>query len=651
MRRASWDWWRSSMNVHACQRWLIAALLACAASVFATAALGSRQDVAPTPDNADAPMRPEVRRQAHVLQSNAVQEPDSNANWQLVDLPHRMPVPATTALITYWYSTTFSLAGPRSDLWLFFPMLRTGGKIFLNGAQIDEIQGPDPLHQVRWFEPFMLFVPPSLQQQGENRLSVRVMTREPLTSFGEFRIGPQALLREKFEHDRFWESTTMTITSIVSLLTAILMFAFWWRRRQETAYALFGMSALLWGLRSVLLPMTEVPMRLWVGWRFFYYLTTGGFVVWLTIFILAFCGAPMPRLRRFLVLSWLVGPCAFLIVGAPLRTVMDKIWVISFIPFMFFAVCKLACFAWRERTLASIALVAAMLLTLGLGLHDYAAHQGLMGMQERYLLHLGIPAFLVVMATVLLERFVDSLAQAESSNERLAQRIAEREAALMRNHEQLRALERAAATSEERQRIMQDMHDGVGSQLLSTLVLMQRGPVSQPKMIGLLQECLDDMRLAIDSLASHDPDLLGALGNFRFRMAARFAQMGMDFRWHNIDMPELCNVAPHASLQVLRILQEALTNVLKHANAQSVDITVTFAPDVLTIAIRDDGIGMQASRHNRAIGAAGMGRGLVNMAQRAGKIGGHVAILPCANGVAIGLTMPLSPAIDQAALA
>ena len=42
----------------------------------------------------------------------------------------------------------------------------------------------------------------------------------------------------------------------------------------------------------------------------------------------------------------------------------------------------------------------AMLFTLGLGGHDYLAHQGFMGIQEFYLLHLGIPAFLIVMAAV-----------------------------------------------------------------------------------------------------------------------------------------------------------------------------------------------------------------------------------------------------------
>jgi signal transduction histidine kinase len=608
------------------------------------------------------PATPIVIRQVRVMRSEALAEPPADApGWQTANLPHRVPNPAGATLPVYWYAATFSIPAPRSDLWLFFPMLRTGGKIYLNGEQIDEIRGADTAHQVRWFQPFMLFVPPALLHAGVNRLGVRLATREPLTSFGEFWIGPEPALRPAFETDLFWESTTVTITSIISLLTSGLMLVFWLRRRQETAYALFGISALLWGMRSVIIPMTEIPMSSWLFWRFLYYVATGGFVAWLTIFLLAYCGAPMPRLRRFLLANWLIGSTAFLLVGEPLRLVMDRYWVVSFVPFMAYAVMVLAGFAARKRTLENYALVAAMLLTLGLGIHDYLSHQGFLGVQEFYLLHLGIPAFLLVMAVILLDRFVDSLTQAESSNERLAQRVAERETALALNYEQLRALERDHAAGEERQRIMQDMHDGVGSQLLSTLVMMQRGPVSQPRIVGLLQECLDDMRLALDSLAPHDPDMLAALGNFRFRMAARFSQMGIGFQWHNIDMPEQCMVAPHASLQVLRILQETLTNVLKHAHASEVVVTVRFAPTLLTIQVCDDGVGPGAGvamsmattgpGASGASGASGItggagsmlsGRGIANMVLRAGRIGGRLRMLEVATGYAIELAVPLA---------
>lgn len=180
---------------------------------------------------------------------------------------------------------------------------------------------------------------------------------------------------------------------------------------------------------------------------------------------------------------------------------------------------------------------------------------------------------------------------------------------------------------------MQEMHDGVGSQLLSTLVMVQRGAATQNDTVALLQECLDDMRLAIDSLSPHDPDLLSVLGNFRFRMESRFKGTGLTLHWRNRGMPDTLEIAPHAGLQVLRILQEALTNVLKHAQARNVEVDLDFSAESLQIRIADDGVGFAA-------GEKSAGHGLANMQMRAKKIGAALDIEHSRSGTALCLLVP-----------
>jgi signal transduction histidine kinase len=196
----------------------------------------------------------------------------------------------------------------------------------------------------------------------------------------------------------------------------------------------------------------------------------------------------------------------------------------------------------------------------------------------------------------------------------------------------LRKLERDHATTEERQRIMQDMHDGVGSQLLSTLIIVKRGATTQNETVALLQDCLDDMRLAIDSLSPTDSDLLPVLGNFRFRMESRFKELGLALQWRNHDLPDSFEVAPHAGLHVLRILQEALTNVLKHARANNVIVDLNFSPRSLQIQITDDGIGF-------LVVGKSTGRGLSNMQARAQKIGASFNIEHLSPGTVIRLSI------------
>jgi signal transduction histidine kinase len=574
-------------------------------------------------------------RQAEFIYSDARQVPGDQPDWQYVQLPHRERKPADRDLVRYWYRASFNWSDLSQPLWVYFPKLRSGGTIFVNGTQVAEIHGANERDQIRWFRPHLFFLPPLVLREGENRIAVRFAIREPLTSFGEFMVGPEQPLRESYDQRLFWENTSTEIASLTCLVSGIFILIFWLRRRQERLYGIFGVCVLFWGLRTLIFRMPVVPMDWWTFWRFSYYLATAGFITCITIFLLDFTGNRRPLLSRFLLVYWLGGSLAFLMIGPSVRMLLDSYWILGFLPFTLYAVIRLNVFALRQRTPSGVAMSIAIVLALVLALHDYAVQHGLFAVAEFYLLHLGIPAFLLVMGCVLLDRFIDSLSQAESVKEELATRVAEREQELAASYDQLRKLEREHAATEERQRIMQDMHDGVGSQLLSTLVMVERGTATQKDMVILLQECLDDMRLAIDSLSPDDPDLLSVLGNFRFRMESRFKGMGINLHWRSHAMPDSLDVAPHAGLQVLRIMQEALTNVLKHSEARNVEVDLAFSTDELRITIADDGVGFSAEDKPA-------GRGLGNMHLRAKKIGATLVVDQRPSGTVLRLRVPLN---------
>ena len=99
---------------------------------------------------------------------------------------------------------------------------------------------------------------------------------------------------------------------------------------------------------------------------------------------------------------------------------------------------------------------------------------------------------------------------------------------------------------------------------------------------------------------------------------------------------------PQASLQVLCILQEALANVLKHARAATVTVTVGVEADTLVINVMDDGVGVDAS-------LAAAGHGVGNMRQRAERIGGALQIVAGASGTVVRLSVPLILPVKLAA--
>jgi signal transduction histidine kinase len=159
------------------------------------------------------------------------------------------------------------------------------------------------------------------------------------------------------------------------------------------------------------------------------------------------------------------------------------------------------------------------------------------------------------------------------------------------------------------------MHDGLGSNLMSALVLAEQGRLSRDAVAGLLRECLDDLRLVIDSLEPIGNDLVTLLALLRHRLARRLEAAGLNLVWAVDDLPPLDWLTPPEALQVLRIVQEVLNNVLRHAHARQVRIAISRQPDGVRVAIEDDGIGFDPAQTTP-------GRGLRHLRERAARLGG-----------------------------
>jgi signal transduction histidine kinase len=92
-----------------------------------------------------------------------------------------------------------------------------------------------------------------------------------------------------------------------------------------------------------------------------------------------------------------------------------------------------------------------------------------------------------------------------------------------------------------------------------------------------------------------------------------------------------------------RVVQEALTNVLKHAPGASVEVRLRYEPHQVTVSVRDDGEGVIPDRVR-----TGSGHGLLGMRERAGLYGGEIDIGPQdQGGFAVQLILPTSVRAPQ----
>jgi signal transduction histidine kinase len=211
-----------------------------------------------------------------------------------------------------------------------------------------------------------------------------------------------------------------------------------------------------------------------------------------------------------------------------------------------------------------------------------------------------------------------ALAELSRANRRL-------EAALAENaglHTQLLAQAREAGVLDERQRMAREIHDTIAQGLTGVVTQLEAAQQTVERPEERSRHIENAARLARESLVEARHSLEAALPE-------ALASVGRS--WSVIsDIPvEVTTtgepVPLHAEIEsaLLRTAQEALANIQKHASATRVGVTLSFMGDVVTLDVRDDGVGFEVSEGQSR---SGSGFGLTAMRQRVSRVAGTLAI-------------------------
>jgi signal transduction histidine kinase len=203
--------------------------------------------------------------------------------------------------------------------------------------------------------------------------------------------------------------------------------------------------------------------------------------------------------------------------------------------------------------------------------------------------------------------------------------------ALQQSRQQL-----VTAREEERRRLRRDLHDGLGPQLASQTLtidaiskLLERDPTKSKELLDHLksqsQTRLQDIRRLVYDLrppALDELGLVGALGEG----VKQYGQMADCIEITAV--PDPLPVLPAAvEVAVYRIAQEAMTNVVRHAQAQHCTVTMMIRDHHLDLSIADDGKGYPSNFHS--------GVGLNSMRERAEELGAKIRFENQSRGGAI----------------
>ena len=224
-----------------------------------------------------------------------------------------------------------------------------------------------------------------------------------------------------------------------------------------------------------------------------------------------------------------------------------------------------------------------------------------MVVQARLLQVPGLPRFVPITFflifisnnVILLNRFARTYKIARRSQEELESIVAKREADLDRYHAQNTILESQQARSEERERIMRDLHDGMGGHLVSALAVAKQetrlDDRSQNNITDSLQTALVEMRMLITNSANEYHDLGEALGSLRATIEPLLKNAGVELHWRLDPFGKMPILTVSERMHVVRIMQECFTNVIKHSNASSVTVSTRQAGARYRVQIENSG--------------------------------------------------------------
>ncbi|MBL8341186.1 MAG: hypothetical protein JNL30_06925 [Rubrivivax sp.] len=561
-----------------------------------------------------------------------------DAQARLRTLPHRWQTDCADCR-TAWYRFDLGAAPATHTeaqaLWL--TSVGRNAAAYLNGRLLGSGgRFSDPAARLG-AQALLLPVPPQAWSDGDNRLYVLVKAeRARFGHLGALALAPERQVQSRERWRSLLLSTLPQVLATAAAMLGIVMAVLWvYRRRravQEADYGALAAVLLAWALHHFSAAVLEPPLpdKAWDAWLGVSLACLAAALVWLALRLAAGSSArsATPEVARPEVpRSGARAPRMALSTGAALAVPLAAAapWEPSglAIDLMHSVLLLMAAGAgallvaagWRAidgRLLTPGALLAvtagAAALWPWLGLPSLAGPPAL-----------ALPWAMAVLAGALgwwlLLRFVHTLDAAELLAVDLEALVRERTAELSTQFERVRELERRQTIATERERLMRDMHDGVGGHLVSMLAMIETtdgaAPARRPaELAAVVRDALEDMRLMIDSLEPVDDDLNAVLAMFHDRLAPRLRAAGVALHWDVELLPQVPGLTPARVLHVLRILQEAVTNAMRHGRCTALWLHAERNEGSVRIGLRDDGCGFDP-------GTGVGGRGLANMRRRA----------------------------------
>lgn len=562
---------------------------------------------------------------------------DAEGACHAVTLPFRMPpgiAPGTARYSLHLAAEVPPRAGPPVPSALYLPNVNTARVISVGGTVVYRAEG-NPLRL--WNRPVQVDLPEIAPAGVPREITIELAApaQQGIEVWPVY-LGAAPPLRAA--HDaRLWRGIdSARFVQWAAVLLMVGHLAVYFASRQERGHLWLALAS---GLAIVFLAQFagNAPPLSFARWTPIWMFSVFGYVALVMRFVFERLETDYPLLRRAVaifiglaVLGYVLVPeRAALVYGLALTggTVIVSLSVLSI---LWFHRARLG--SWHFGVYFVCFSTAA-----ALGVVETIATAAPFPVLPLHLFHFA-PIFVSLAAVWLfLSQLIDSLRQLTARNVSLEALVSEKTAELERSFEALAAAREREAVERERARFLLDLHDGIGGQLTNTLAYIENTASGDETIRVALEDAMRDLALMLDCLETED-SIATLLGMLRTRLDSLLAENGLEFNWRVEGEPHLPQPGPSNNLSLLRIVQEAITNTIKHAGASVIEIYA----DETQVRISDNGRGFDPT----APGAGqnghsnGGGHGILGMKRRAEQIGVAFSLETGPDGTRLVLSMP-----------
>lgn len=560
-------------------------------------------------------------------------------NWS-TDTP--LAVRAARGAVEARYSLRFALSDPERPASIMIARVSQSVRIEIDGVEIHDDRDDRALERWDWYSPVIAEIPDGVLRPDGNILALTVAaTSGSVAGLSRIFLGEREGVEQMGGRLHFLQKPLPTYANVSVMAMSVPLLLIWLHGRGIAGrpfgiYGLLAAASMLFALRSLHVHVAEPPMphHLWIalvgaslGWALGFFFA----------FMLHFVGVGSRRGNRALALFVAAGTLVMLILPSQRQAELGTLlWYVPLAAVGIACVAVVCVRTVRAPDSGRIGLSLSLLLLLAASIHDVMWARGVLAFESLLWMPLVMPAVLLAISAAIANRFVQAWLAADALSRNLAARVRDAEAELSASYERRLVAERRETLAAERAKLVEDLHDGVGSRLSLLLTTLQVSDMPRERTVEALRDCLGDLRMVITArdrgtLGEALTELCGQLGDL-LRMQGVALDLEIEPR------AAALRFGPRDMLNLLRFVQEACTNAGRHGRGDRIRLECGL-PDADTLSVRVSEGGKPRSPGGPAPESSG--RGVATMKARAGRMGGRLDIDRRAEGWRIGLNIPL----------